>query len=91
MIYALAIMCTSFSSAAGAADQFCTPDFPRERLTLRVSDANLAKVRGGAVTPDVPPQQVSVILWDERSLPTPPVRNMQVDTRITAEMNVLAR
>jgi hypothetical protein len=91
LVPALVMACAFLCSAAQADNQMCTPDFPRETPGRAMSDSQLDRVRGGALRPEVPQQQLGVILWDERALPTPPVRNIPVDTRVTAEMNVLTR
>jgi hypothetical protein len=57
-----------------------------------VSTAILDEVRGGTLTAvDGAPTTVGVILWDEPRLPPPPIRNSNVDLRVTGEMNVFQK
>lgn len=55
----------------------------------RVDHNTLAHVRAGSLTPNLPPHDVGVILWDERRIPPPPVRH--IDARVTAGMDILDR
>ena len=53
-------------------------------------ESELSDVRAGTKLPMDTPQQVSVILWDERRIAPTPIRD-SVDPRVTAQMNVFQK
>jgi hypothetical protein len=88
--YAVLLLFGCLAAAARASDErdekswvsFGTP----------IADVRLAGVRAGsAAIPEFQAQHLSVILWDERRVPPPPVRDSVTDGRVTAQINTFQR
>jgi hypothetical protein len=87
LIVVIAFCCLSHATLA---DQQVLENAHSQLFDRRVTDKNLFAVRAGSAVPPVPLQVIGVILWDEKRIPPPPVRDSS-DSRITAQMNTFQK